>query len=256
MNLFQQYLLGIRSFFEAIPFLFKHRLAAFLLVPILFNIVLFGAGWMATSSLSGQVWELLESWMDAQSWEFWGAEFLTGTIQVLLWLIFRVLFFLVFSYAGGYLVLIFLSPVLAYLSERTERILSGTDYPFDWGQFTKDIVRGAVVALRNLWWEILWAIGIFILAFIPVVGFVSPFLLFAVSAYYYGFSFLDYNLERRRMNMGDSIRFVKKHKAVSVGLATPFTLLLLFPVIGPAIGGFAAIVGTVGGTIAHEKLVR
>ena len=64
-----------------------------------------------------------------------------------------------------YLFLIIGSPVFAYLSEKTESIMEGREFPFSFTQLLKDIVRGIKIALRNMLWQTVYTISIFILAF-------------------------------------------------------------------------------------------
>jgi CysZ protein len=160
----------------------------------------------------------------------------------------------VFAYWGGYITLIALSPLLAYLSERTEEIVSGKKYPFNTAQFIWGIARGIVIALRNLFIETCWMILLFILGFIPVIGWLGAIVLFIISAYFYGFSFLDYTSERRRMKIGESIRFVRKYKWLAVTNGSVFSLFLLIPFCGVLLSGFAAIVAVVAATLAVSKI--
>ena len=100
-----------------------------------------------------------------------------------------------------YLVVGILSPLLTYVSEKTETILTGTTTPFSLVQFIKDIKRALVILVRNFMWNYAYIVIIFIFCFIfwkdtaksPFV-----FLVFFIDAYYYGFSFLDYVIERRK----------------------------------------------------------
>ena len=91
-----------------------------------------------------------------------------------------------------------MAPVMAYLSEKTEQILTGKAFPFNLGQFMKDVFRGIVMALRNLVIELFLTACLLLLAFVPVIGISSTFLIFLVESYFLGFSMLDYYYERKR----------------------------------------------------------
>ncbi|PKP17852.1 MAG: hypothetical protein CVU05_14765, partial [Bacteroidetes bacterium HGW-Bacteroidetes-21] len=159
-----------------------------------------------------------------------------------------------------YIVLAILSPVLAYLSEKTEKILTGKDYPFNGEQWMRDMVRGILLVVRNMLIEVAIIIGIFAVGFIPVLGqLVSLFgiiFLFFVSAYFYGFSYLDYSMERRKMSLRQSIHFIRKNKGLAISTGGIFALCLMLPMCGPTLGTFFSIFSVVGASasiVEYEK---
>lgn len=246
--------IGISSFFKAIPFIFRNGLGGFFLFPFVLNVLFFIGGTLFSSSVATDLIDFLSTYLEMNSWSFWGAEILSGTIGVLIWIVIKFMMFLVMAYIGGYVVLVLMSPVMAYLSERTEAILSGKQYPFSLPQLMRDMARGLIVATRNIVLELTFTIVIILIGFIPIVGFVSPFLLFFVTAYFYGFSFLDYNNERRKIPIGDSIQLMRRHRGIAIGLAAPFTFILMIPFIGTYLASLFCIIGAVGGTIAYVKI--
>jgi len=146
-----------------------------------------------------------------------------------------------------------MSPLLAYLSERTESIIMGHEFPFSWLQFFKDIFRGILLAFRNFFIEILLTVLLFFLSFVPFLGFATAPILFLISAYFYGFSFLDYTAERRKMKVKESVDFVKQNKGIAIGNGGIFALFLLIPFIGVSIATFISIISTVAASIAVLK---
>jgi CysZ protein len=93
-----------------------------------------------------------------------------------------------------------------------------------------DIKRGAIIAFRNLIWFYL-----FVGLFLGVVSFFNlstkSFIVFAipfiVGFYYYGFSFIDYVNERRRLNIQQSIFFVSKHKGLAISIGSVYSIFFL-----------------------------
>ncbi len=247
----KEFFIGFSSVSKAPRFLLNHQLLWVLLIPVLLNIALLIFGISLTGDLSTISYTYVSEYFEFDSKE---DGWLSGTIQWVLIILFKLVFFLVFAYVGGFIVLMLISPLLAYLSERTEQIVQGTDYPFNLSQFIKDIGRGIVVAARNMVYEVGLTVAVLLLAFIPVLNLLSPVLLFLIAAYYYGVSFLDYNLERREIGLKDSVRYFKRHRLLAIGVAAPFSLLLLIPFVGTSLAGFAAIFSTVGGTIAMIEL--
>ncbi|MBR8536328.1 EI24 domain-containing protein [Carboxylicivirga sediminis] len=255
MNYRQGFQLGLRTYSQAMSFMFRNRLGWFFIFPVLFNVLLFIGGFYSVSSLSDGMIESLNEWMNIESWDFWGASAIVALIKGLIWIVLRLLFFIIYAYIGGYVILILLSPVFAYLSEKTEEVITGNKLPFDFIQFAKDILRGVLLAIRNLTVELLFTVLLFILSFIPLVGYFTPVALFLVSAYFYGFSFLDYTFERRRLQIDVSVRLMRKNKGLAIGNGFVFSLVLLIPYIGVMVAGFVAIISVVAATLAAAEVV-
>ncbi len=246
---------GLKSYSRALTFIKKHRLSWYFLFPIIFNILLFAIGYASTVSLSSKIYAELNQFINIDHWEFWGSGVLSSIIYFFLHIIFRLLFISVYAFVGGYIVLIFLSPVFAFLSEKVESILTGHDYPFNLKQFFRDIRRGILLALRNMALEIIITIILFLLSFIPMVGLFTGPALFFVTAYFYGFSFMDYSLERQKMNLHNSVVFVKRNKGVAIGNGAIFSLILIIPYIGVLISSFISIISVVAATISTLELI-
>jgi CysZ protein len=147
-----------------------------------------------------------------------------------------------------------MSPVFSYLSERTEKIKTGIDYPFSFIQLFKDILRGILIALRNFSIELILTILMFVLSFIPIIGWLAAIMLFFISAYFYGFSFMDYALERKQLNLKQSIRFMRENKGIVIANGFVFSLCLIIPFCGVSFSSFAAIVSVVSGTLAINQM--
>lgn len=154
-------------------------------------------------------------------------------VWFMLQLLFEISIALLLMNFAKYLVVIILSPLLAHLSQKTEYKLTGNNYPFEMGQFLKDIKRGVRIALRNLLWQYLFFLIIFIVSFL---GWKDPksapvfYLIFVIAFYYYGFSFIDYVNERRKLDINESVMFVRHHWGLAIALGGIYSLMILGPV--------------------------
>ena len=116
---------------------------------------------------------------------------------------------------------------------KTEKVLTGNTYPFEFKQLIRDIQRAMKIVIRNIMWEYLFFMIILIVA---ALGWEDPisspifYLTYAIGFFYYGFGFLDYILERMRMNMDQSITFVRDHRGLAVAIGCVYSLLILVPV--------------------------
>ncbi|MCE3283025.1 MAG: hypothetical protein K0Q66_1762 [Chitinophagaceae bacterium] len=155
-------------------------------------------------------------------------DFLLAFGGLVLWAIIMLFYFSLFKYVW----LIIGSPVFAYLSEKTESIIEGKEFPFSFKQLSKDITRGIGISLRNALWQTVYVIFIAILSLLPVIGWPAPIISIFVECYYYGFSMLDYSMERHRKSVGQSIYFIGQHKGLAIGNGMVFYLMHLLPVAG------------------------
>lgn len=241
MNFIQKIAKSLSMQGRAIGFIITNGMTWTLLMPLLIFIASGVAGLWSIGAIVQQIAEV------------YGADLspLFFSIGVI---VLKLLFFIVFGIWGGYIVVIIMSPFMAYVSEKTEHILNGKDYPFDLIQILKDALRGILLAIRNIFMELFLGFLISLIALFPIVGplitFVGmPLILFVISAYYYGFSFIDYTNERRKLTVSQSVNFVKRNKAMAIGHGLIFALLLYIPIIGSFLSSIFAIVSTVAATI-------
>jgi CysZ protein len=177
----------------------------------------------------------LKNWLDTLS-GFLGFIFTMGSL--LLWLILLLFYFSLFKY----LFLIIGSPVFAYLSEKTEAIIEGKDIPFNFRQLFKDIIRGIRLSARNSLWQTVYTLSILVLSLIPILGWLTPALAVLIECYYYGFSMLDYSMERHKKTPAESIYYVASHKGLAIGNGLVFYLLHFLPIIGWVLAPAYAVV--------------
>lgn len=240
----KEIVIAIQSYVEAHQFIVRYRLWKWILIPgliyaILFTISMYFFGKTATAVIDYLTHTTgLDAWMQRFQNSWLG--FLFTFAGIMLWLIQMIFYFSLFKY----IFLIIGSPVWAYLSEKTEAIKEGRDFPFSISQLMKDAVRGIKLALRNTLWQSVYMITILILSFLPVIGWVAPLIAIMVECYYYGFSMLDYSFERQKLSPDASMRFVANHKGLAIGNGLVFYLmhglLLVGWVLAPAYAVIAA----------------
>jgi CysZ protein len=188
----------------------------------------------------------IDRWLNQQKSGILSFFFLMGEIMVRLILV--LFYFSLFKY----LFLIVGSPLFAYLSEKTESIIEGKDYPFDLKQLLKDVVRGVKLALRNTLWQTVYMISLLILSFFPLVGWITPLITLFIECYYYGFSMLDYSCERHKLSPTESISYIGNHKGLAIGNGMVFYLMHLVPVVGWVLApSYAVVAATI--SLYHQK---
>lgn len=110
--------------------------------------------------------------------------------------------------------------------------MEGKDFPFSFTQLIKDIIRGIQLAGRNSLWQTVYAISIVLFSLIPVIGWLTPIMAITIDCYYYGFSMLDYSMERKKKSVAESIFFIGTHKGLAIGNGMVFYIMHFLPFIG------------------------
>lgn len=231
-RLLKQIIIAIQSFFEAHRFIRRHRLWKWILIPGIVYTLLFVFGlWVFVRSANAAV-SLLSDRLGITAWLQREANALLSFLFLMAGIMLRLILFFFYFSLFKFLFLIMGSPVFAYLSEKTSAILEGKDFPFDFFQLVKDMVRGIRLALRNAFWQTVYVFAILLLSLVPLAGWVTPLIGLFVECYYYGFSMIDYSLERERLSPAASIDFISHHKGLAIGNGLMFYLMHLVPVAG------------------------
>jgi CysZ protein len=251
----KEIIISIQSYSHAHGFIIKHKLWKWILIPGLIYSILFLGGMYLfwTSSNTAIEFILLKSgvkgWLEKMQDSWISFFFIVG--QVILRLVLLLFYFSLFKF----LFLIIGSPLFAYLSEKTESIMEGKDFPFSIKQLAKDVARGIKIALRNLLWQTVYVISILILSFIPLFGWIAPLVALLVECYYFGFSMLDYSSERNKLSASQSIDFISRHKGLAMGNGIVFYLMHLIPVVGwlfaPSYAVIAATISLLSAKKSH-----
>lgn len=250
----KEIIIAIRSYAEAHRFIKTHRLWKWILIPGIIYAILFMTGGYFFIKTAQSATELIllktgiKGWMERMQESWLHYLFIIGNI--ILMLILLLFYFSLFKY----LFLILGSPLLAYLSEKTESIMTGKDFPFDLKRFINDIIRGVRIALRNMLWQTVYLISIMILCFIPVIGWIGPPVTLFIECYYLGFSMLDYSAERNQLSMQESISFNNRHKGLAIGNGMVFYLMLLIPLAGWILApSYAVVASTISFNNARKE---
>lgn len=244
---------AIQSYIKAHRFISKHELWKWILIPGILYTILFMVGmfffWSSSADAVSYLSHRLgiDRWLHRQGSGILSFFFMMGGIMVQLILL--LFYFSLFKY----IFLIVGSPLFAYLSEKTEAIIEGREFPFSLRQLMKDIVRGIKLALRNTLWQTVYSVSILILSFIPLVGWITPIIALLVECYYYGFSMLDYSCERHKLSPAASIEFIGKHKGLAIGNGILFYLMHLIPFLGWVLApSYAVVAATISLYHQHQ----
>lgn len=227
MNTIQQIQSGISAYKQAHEFIKTHSFLGYFILPLIFNFLLF-------LFFSGLIWHYSVTASDKIYFASGIDEYLQTDFKFIRWMI-KASLFIILNIGGliiyllifKSIVLVLMAPVLTIVSEKTESIVTGKTFSFTFLQFMKDVLRGVILAIKNLFKEILLSVLLLIVSFIPLIGFVSPLMLFLVQSYFYGFSMFDYSLERNNYSVSQSENWIWQHKTLVITIGAVFNFLLI-----------------------------
>jgi CysZ protein len=239
--LLKDIIIAIQAYFQAHRFIKKHKLWKWIIIPGVIYAILFFVGIYFFIHTANNFFEyvnkhFLESSLQKLKESFLGFLITLGTVMV--WMMTVLFYFSLFKY----FFLIVGSPIFAYLSEKTEAIIEGYDLPFSFKELIDNIFRGIKIALRNTLWQTVYLIGILLLSLIPLIGWATPVLALLIECYYYGFSMLDYSMERHKKTAAESIYFIGNHRGLAIGNGIVFYLMHWLPVVGWVLAPAYAVV--------------
>lgn len=240
-------LAGLKAYLRAWQLIWKGRLWPLLVIPGMIGVLYFPLIGMLTFWQGGRLARYLqENWLP----EFLKQKIVAGLITVAVWILALYLGFILFRN----MVMILYSPVLSYLSMRTEeKARPGTPRVEDPGGMLRGALRGIGMSLTSLVLALVCFLGCCLLLLIPLVGEIAMVVLLPLSQMFLaGLGFLDPTLERRGMSVGRSFRFAWCHRRRVVGCGAGFLLFTMVPIAGWFLG---PTLGVVAGTlVALDKL--
>jgi CysZ protein len=238
--LLKEIVIAVQSWGEAHRFIQTHRLFKWIIIPGIIYTILFILGmfifWQSSDGVVSWVSSKLgvETWLQKERSEWLSFLFvMTGMMLRLILVLFYFSFF-------KYIILIIGSPVFAYLSEKTEAIIEGKEYSFNWNVVKKDCARSIKLDLRNCGWQSIYLIALILLSLVPVIGWITPVIALLMECYYFGFSMLDYSFARINFTPAQSTSFTGRHKGLAIGNGLLFYIMHLVIVLAPAYAIIAA----------------
>ncbi len=237
---------GLGTYGRAFRIMSEYKLWRHTILPGLISVGVGMGLWYAAFEFGDYQADRLDHLLCENRADTWYCQSLDTVTDIIAGAIALVALFFLFRYV----VMIVLSPFLSTLSERVEAALTGQQAPqTSAADFVNDIIRGIRIALRNIWRELLFTVIITIVGVVLVVAApLVPILIFLVQAYYAGFGNIDYTLERKRFNVSQSVRFVRRHRLWAVGNGALFLGFIAIPVVGMFLG---PVLGAVAATLSY-----
>jgi CysZ protein len=228
----KEIVLAISSFGSAHAFISKHRLWKWVFISgILYALFLVGCFYFFGRAAS---YLLDEQLLEQSGLRLWISRINSGLLSfmfsftlLVIWLIFA----LCYLSLAKYLWLFLASPLLRYLNGVIAFHLGETNATKS-NTLSPSMGRALGMPLRNLLWQSVYLLALFLLALVPIAGWVIPFFALLIECYFWGFSMLDYAFSVRNLDYKNTISFSGGHKGYALGNGIIFYLLHLIPIAG------------------------
>jgi len=249
---FKQFTSSISAFIKSFGLFFKYGLWWYLIFPLIFTIFL--------SAIASTYTDMFSAYLEAKTnsifQEYLSTEntvlsYLNRAVVWLIKLTLKLSLAIAMLFYAKYVVLLLLSPVLSMLSFSFAKKHFLSDEPNSVSLFIKQIFRALIVIIRNIFLQSILMIISFSLVYIfPPLIIIQPILFTVIALYFYGYTFIDFVLERKNLSPKATDIYVFKNFGVAIGIGLCFSILFKIPFIGII---FAPILATVAATFICEK---
>ncbi len=199
----------------------KSGLRRFVIIPLLINAALFGAGiWWGAGQLERldqAIQRGLPGWLAWLHWLIWPLFVLTALVVV----------FYTFTVVAN----VIAAPFNGLLAARVAKLAApGSAPPRPSADLTwKELLLSPLQELSKLLYFIGWAIPLLALSFIPVINVAAPVLWVLFGAWMLALEYADYPLGQRGLSFRDQRRLLRRHWRLTLGFGGMTLVLTLIP---------------------------
>ncbi len=217
---------GFTSVFMSIRLVKENKsLIKYFIIPFLINIVVL-------TSIFYLSYTHLEPWLTGMfAGDAWYLKFLRFIAGPVIFAMLALITILLYSVVGS----IITAPFNDILSLKAEEIIWGADFSEDFSlpAFLSDMKRIAMNIVKLFCLLAIVNILLFAVNLVPAAGSVIYSALnFISTAFFLGFQFFDFPLERRRFNFSEKLKIAFKFKFSVTGVGMAFFLISLVPILG------------------------
>lgn len=202
----------------------KAGLRGFVLIPLLINTALFGAGLWWSASQFGRfdqyVQTHLPSWLAWLHWLLWPLFILTALVVI----------FYTFSLVAN----VIASPFNGLLAERVEKMVAASTQPAPQppaASSWRDLLSAPLAELRKLLYFVIWAIPLLVLSFVPAANVAAPVLWAVSTSWMLALEYTDYPLGNRGLDFRAQRQLLRQRPVLMLGFGGMTLILTLVPIL-------------------------
>lgn len=214
------FLSGAAILARAIQVIKRPDVRLYAIVPLLINVVLFGAliwyGYAQLASTVDWLMSFVPDFLDFLRWIIW--VFITGLTTI-------VVFFTFTPIAN-----IVAAPFNALLSERIEAVLTGKSLESN-TSFTEIAITSIRSQIGKLIYILIWSLGLLLISFIPVLNFTSPFLWVIFGSWLLSLEYFDYPMGNHDLSFANQKKRLGERRGLALGFGGSVMVLTTIPLI-------------------------
>ena len=150
-----------------------------------------------------------------------------------------------------FFILSLLSPINCLLSEKVDNEVTGAKFDGGFARVMKDIGRAIFLLFFTLMLNFLVMFIWYILSWIFGLHIVDNIVYFVIGAFFIGFSFYDFSLERYGVGFFGAIEFGFERMLYMLLTGTVFSVIYMIPILGVILAPFLV---TIISTIVYTKM--
>ena len=235
--------LGLQALARALRLLRQPGVRRYVIIPLLINLILFGAlVWYGYGLFAGML-----GWLMSLAFVEWLISLVPAIsviIEGLFWLFFGLLAAVMVFFAFTPVANIIAAPFNALMSEKIEAHLTGRAPQSETG-FAQMAVDAIGSQLRKLAYIALWALGLFLVTLIPLVNLVAPLLWIVFGSWLLSLEYFDYPMGNHDLVFAEQKKRLKQRRGVSLGFGGGVMVMTSIPVVN----FFAMPVAVAGATL-------
>lgn len=191
------------------------------------------------------------------STSYWWLDWFTGSIEKGVDGVFA-LIYIAFEQVYIFIVLTALSPFNTTLGERFDSYLTGMEFEFNFLRLINDFFRMIFIVILAITLEIIFLILYIVISWITgIPDVVDTFMYFIIAAFFFGFSFYDFALERYQQNVGSSLYYAFANPLMMILTGAIFLSIYHIPVVGiPISVVLVVMISTVAYLYSEKKLPK
>lgn len=216
--------LVLSSFSEAFSLIKIIGLRKYFFIPGVLGILLFLIVMLGANFISIGLIKYIENIFNINEYH----SIISIILKITIWIIVASIYFLVYKS----ILLVILSPIMGYVSEKVDNYLTGREYNFSFNDNMRFIWREIQIGIKSFIKQLIGMFIIMLCSFLFPINLSIPLLMFLLQGYFTGFSFIDYTLERYNFTPEQSLRFLKKQRLYSIWIGSIFTILFFIPFLG------------------------
>lgn len=209
---------GAKYFLRGLGYLNQSGIRRFVIIPFILNLIIFAA----------LMYLAADYFSDFLDWIISFLPEILSAIKFILWPFFFIFCLVVFSFGFSIVANLVAAPFNSFLASAVEEKLTGNPPPNSGLGIWAEIILSFKNAFRNFLYTIAWAIPIFLLSFIPVIG---PIIWLVFGAWLLSLQYLDYPMGNYAMSFKNIRANLADKRFLTLGFGGMITAVTMIPVV-------------------------